>query len=129
MAWRTRAACSGADTGLFFEARGPSAAEAKAICRGCQVKAECLAFAAKAEAGLGAGDRHGIFGEAGPTARWAAEFPEAHAASLASKPRPTAEQREKWKQQARDRRAELSPAQREAKRLRDKRSQERRRAA
>lgn len=39
--WRSRAACDGLDTELFFPERGESMAEAKAICQACPVRAPC----------------------------------------------------------------------------------------
>lgn len=45
MDWRAEAACRGVDPSLFFPERAESAAEAKAICWGCPVRRECLAFA------------------------------------------------------------------------------------
>jgi hypothetical protein len=38
-AWLTRAACAGMDTDIFF---GQETAKARAICRGCPVRAACL---------------------------------------------------------------------------------------
>ena len=44
--WRDDAACLGADPDLFFPPPGPyGAEEAKAICQGCPVRAECLDYA------------------------------------------------------------------------------------
>ena len=48
--WRSSAACRSADPDLFFpiSSSGPSmaqVAEAKAICTGCPVRRDCLAFA------------------------------------------------------------------------------------
>src|SRR5690606_27545378 len=44
--WRDHAACLGADPDLFFPPPGPYGAEdAKAICQGCPVRAECLDYA------------------------------------------------------------------------------------
>lgn len=48
--WRHRAACRGEDPELFFPVGGDGAAlarvaAAKAVCAGCPVRAECLAFA------------------------------------------------------------------------------------
>ena len=44
--WRLRARCAGMDTDLFFADRGNEAktqnAEAKAICKDCPVRFECL---------------------------------------------------------------------------------------
>lgn len=50
-----QAACAGL-TDLFFPERGESTREAKAVCRACPVKAECLEWA------LDAGEKHGIWG-------------------------------------------------------------------
>lgn len=41
--WRARANCRGVDPDLFFPERGSSQREAKAVCAGCEVRAECLA--------------------------------------------------------------------------------------
>jgi WhiB family transcriptional regulator, redox-sensing transcriptional regulator len=59
--WRSVAACRSADPDLFFPISdsGPAleqAAKAKAICAGCRVRPECLAFA------LRTGQVHGIWG-------------------------------------------------------------------
>lgn len=56
--WVDRAACAGMDTELFFPARGESTAEAKAVCRGCPVRAECLDDAVER------GEKFGIWGGA-----------------------------------------------------------------
>lgn len=40
--WRAKAACLGADTELFFPKRGEPADEARAICRRCPVRVDCL---------------------------------------------------------------------------------------
>lgn len=40
--WYRRAACRGLDPELFFPERGASTKEAKAVCTGCPVQAECL---------------------------------------------------------------------------------------
>jgi hypothetical protein len=47
-AWMKRGACRGEDPAMFFPTRGVSAAamaKARAICAGCPVRAECLAYA------------------------------------------------------------------------------------
>jgi WhiB family redox-sensing transcriptional regulator len=44
-AWRVLAACRGLDPELFFIERGESTTTAKAICRGCAVREECLEVA------------------------------------------------------------------------------------
>jgi WhiB family transcriptional regulator, redox-sensing transcriptional regulator len=59
--WRSTAACRSADPELFFPISdsGPSlvqAAEAKAICAGCPVRRQCLAFAVRTR------QVHGIWG-------------------------------------------------------------------
>jgi WhiB family redox-sensing transcriptional regulator len=62
--WRTRAACRGPETALFFppsnaerrEDRDAREARAKAICRGCAVRADCLEHA------VHVGEMHGIWG-------------------------------------------------------------------
>jgi WhiB family redox-sensing transcriptional regulator len=59
--WRLAAACRSADPELFFpiSSSGPALAQiaaAKAICAGCRVRRECLAFA------LRTCQRHGIWG-------------------------------------------------------------------
>jgi WhiB family redox-sensing transcriptional regulator len=55
-AWMSRAACVDVDPGLFFPARGQSCGPAKAICGGCEVRADCLEYA------LTVGERFGIWG-------------------------------------------------------------------
>jgi WhiB family redox-sensing transcriptional regulator len=52
--WRSLAACQSADPDLFFpiSPSGPSGAQvaqAKAICAGCPVRQECLAFALRTQ--------------------------------------------------------------------------------
>ena len=44
-AWRALAACRGVDPELFFTERGESTGDAKAICRDCDVRADCLEYA------------------------------------------------------------------------------------
>lgn len=43
--WIERAACRGVHPALFFPIRGEGCEEAKAVCEGCEVRAECLDFA------------------------------------------------------------------------------------
>ena len=43
--WRDRAACLDVELDLFFHGTPNAIREAKAICKGCPVKAECLADA------------------------------------------------------------------------------------
>src|SRR5262245_40249931 len=59
--WRSMAACRSADPDLFFpiSSSGQSMAqeaEAKAICAGCRVRHECLAFALRTH------QAHGVWG-------------------------------------------------------------------
>lgn len=54
--WRLHAACRGQDTGLFFPVVGVHADEAKAVCKRCPVRSECLEFA------LAFYDMEGIWG-------------------------------------------------------------------
>jgi WhiB family redox-sensing transcriptional regulator len=54
--WQERANCLGVDPDLFFPERGASTREAKAVCGGCEVKADCLEYA------LDNGEKFGIWG-------------------------------------------------------------------
>lgn len=54
--WQIEANCLGVDPDLFFPERGASTKEAKAVCRGCVVREECLEFA------LQNGEKFGIWG-------------------------------------------------------------------
>lgn len=54
--WQERANCLGVDPDLFFPERGASTREAKAVCRGCEVRVDCLEFA------LAHGEKFGIWG-------------------------------------------------------------------
>ena len=59
--WRTAAACRSADPELFFPISASGQAleqvvEAKAICAGCPVRRQCLAFALRTR------QAHGIWG-------------------------------------------------------------------
>lgn len=54
--WQTRANCLGVDPDLFFPERGASTREAKSVCSGCEVKADCLEYA------LTNGEKFGIWG-------------------------------------------------------------------
>lgn len=45
MHWSASALCAQVDPALFFPARGHAAPEARQICMGCPVRAECLADA------------------------------------------------------------------------------------
>lgn len=54
--WADLANCRGVDPGLFFPERGEPTAEAKAVCAGCVVRADCLDYA------LVNGEKHGVWG-------------------------------------------------------------------
>lgn len=54
--WQVAANCLGVDPDLFFPERGASTREAKAVCKGCQVREDCLEFA------LTNGEKFGIWG-------------------------------------------------------------------
>jgi WhiB family redox-sensing transcriptional regulator len=54
--WQERANCLGVDPDLFFPERGASTREAKSVCRGCEVRLECLEYA------LSHGEKFGIWG-------------------------------------------------------------------
>jgi len=83
--WRSLAACRSADPDLFFPVSSSGAsvaqvAEAKAICAGCQVRRDCLAFALRTH------QVHGVWGglsEQERYALWSATL----AGSSAAKPR------------------------------------------
>ncbi len=54
--WQDSANCLGVDPDLFFPERGASTREAKEVCRGCVVQADCLEYA------LRNGEKFGIWG-------------------------------------------------------------------
>ena len=56
LSWQCEANCLGVHPDLFFPERGASTREAKEVCRGCIVKADCLEFA------LRNGEKFGIWG-------------------------------------------------------------------
>ena len=55
-AWRLDALCAETDPEAFFPEKGGSTREAKRVCVGCDVRAECLEFA------LASDERFGIWG-------------------------------------------------------------------
>ena len=55
-AWRLNALCAETDPEAFFPEKGGSTREAKRVCTGCEVRAECLEFA------LANDERFGIWG-------------------------------------------------------------------
>jgi WhiB family transcriptional regulator, redox-sensing transcriptional regulator len=54
--WHERALCAQTDPEAFFPEKGGSTREAKKICTGCEVRAECLSYA------LAHDERFGIWG-------------------------------------------------------------------
>ena len=54
--WQEEANCRGVDPDLFFPERGASTREAKAACRGCEARVDCLEYA------LAHGEKFGIWG-------------------------------------------------------------------
>ena len=56
LAWQEQALCAQTDPEAFFPEKGGSTREAKKICTGCEVKAECLEYA------LANDERFGIWG-------------------------------------------------------------------
>ncbi|UOQ91144.1 WhiB family transcriptional regulator [Agromyces endophyticus] len=56
LAWQSDALCAQTDPEAFFPEKGGSTRDAKKICTGCEVRAECLEYA------LGNDERFGIWG-------------------------------------------------------------------
>jgi WhiB family transcriptional regulator, redox-sensing transcriptional regulator len=54
--WQERALCAETDPEAFFPEKGGSIREAKRICTGCEVRAECLEYA------LANDERFGVWG-------------------------------------------------------------------
>ena len=54
--WQERALCAQTDPEAFFPEKGGSTREAKRICSGCEVRAECLEYALQND------ERFGIWG-------------------------------------------------------------------
>ena len=54
--WKALSNCLGVDPALFFPERGASTREAKEVCRGCEVRIDCLEYA------LQNGEKFGIWG-------------------------------------------------------------------
>jgi WhiB family transcriptional regulator, redox-sensing transcriptional regulator len=54
--WQERALCAQTDPEAFFPEKGGSTREAKKICVGCEVRAECLEYALQHD------ERFGIWG-------------------------------------------------------------------
>ncbi len=56
LSWQERALCAQTDPESFFPEKGGSTREAKKVCVGCEVRAECLEYA------LAHDERFGIWG-------------------------------------------------------------------
>jgi WhiB family transcriptional regulator, redox-sensing transcriptional regulator len=56
MGWQEQALCAQTDPEAFFPEKGGSTREAKRVCTGCEVRAECLEYA------LANDERFGIWG-------------------------------------------------------------------
>ncbi|WP_425956331.1 WhiB family transcriptional regulator [Xylanimonas sp. McL0601] len=56
LGWQDRALCAQTDPEAFFPEKGGSTREAKKVCAGCEVRAECLEYA------LANDERFGIWG-------------------------------------------------------------------
>ena len=56
LSWQERALCAQTDPESFFPEKGGSTREAKKVCTGCEVRAECLEYA------LAHDERFGIWG-------------------------------------------------------------------
>jgi WhiB family redox-sensing transcriptional regulator len=56
MSWQERSLCAQTDPEAFFPEKGGSTREAKKVCVGCEVRAECLEYA------LAHDERFGIWG-------------------------------------------------------------------
>ena len=54
--WQDRALCAQTDPEAFFPEKGGSTREAKKVCRGCEVRMECLEYALEHD------ERFGIWG-------------------------------------------------------------------
>ncbi len=56
LSWQERSLCAQTDPEVFFPEKGGSTREAKKVCVGCEVRAECLEYA------LANDERFGIWG-------------------------------------------------------------------
>lgn len=61
--WAEGAACRGMGPDLFFPETGGQTDEAKEVCRGCEVRGQCLSFA------IDSREKFGIWGGFGETDR------------------------------------------------------------
>jgi WhiB family redox-sensing transcriptional regulator len=53
LSWQDDAPCTQADPEAFFPEKGGSTRPAKRVCRGCDVRAECLEYALATDQGYG----------------------------------------------------------------------------
>jgi WhiB family transcriptional regulator, redox-sensing transcriptional regulator len=60
LSWMDRGLCTEVGGDLFFPAKGEPSAPAKSVCRGCEVRAECLEYALAHGGEPWA--RHGVWG-------------------------------------------------------------------
>jgi WhiB family transcriptional regulator, redox-sensing transcriptional regulator len=63
MGWADLGSCVGRDPDLFFPERGADTSRARALCRSCPVRSECLDYA------LQSGQKFGIWGGMTPAQR------------------------------------------------------------
>lgn len=54
--WQARGVCAETDPEVFFPEKGGSTRQAKMVCRGCEVRGECLEYALEHD------ERFGIWG-------------------------------------------------------------------
>lgn len=54
--WKRQANCLGVDPDLFYPGRGEPTRDARQVCAGCTVRADCLAYALRNH------EKHGIWG-------------------------------------------------------------------
>ncbi len=59
--WRTSAACATGDPDLFFRDETVYIDQARAVCRRCPVRDDCLAYILAAERTIPASERYGVF--------------------------------------------------------------------
>lgn len=81
--WMERAMCAQTDPEAFYPDKGGSTREAKNVCRGCDVRADCLEYA------LDHQERHGIWGGLSERERRrlaSGQTPRAHASRRHRKP-------------------------------------------
>ena len=70
MGWQDQALCAQTDPEAFFPEKGGSTREAKRVCRGCDVRAECLEYALENDERFGSGVVCPNVNAGGSNARW-----------------------------------------------------------